>query len=301
MTEPVRLALLGCGIWGKKLLRTGLNLGAKVWVVDPSAEAREKALAEGAAGAVHEVSRLPMVEAFVVATPASTHFDVLSILIDRDEPIFVEKPFTLDFSEAEELARRCGDRIFVLHTWRYHPAVRSMREFFREGTLGPIRWLRTTRTNWTSPRRDCDPIWTLQPHDLSIILEITGNLPPVSFAQAETSSGVPCGLIARLDGEFPCITEVSTRYADTRREIRLHGDDGVAQFNGEDLLIHRGDQKSPEPSTTKIPLTEQSALENEVASLLRYLRDDGPAPVSAIDDAILIARRMHEIRTLAGI
>jgi len=297
----VGLGLVGCGLWGEKLLRDALHLGARVWVVDPSEEARARALRIGAEGVYRSSRELPEVDGMVVATPASTHYRVISELLDRRVPIFTEKPFTLALHEAQDLVRQAGERIFVLHVWRYHPGVVALKELMQGGGLGTPNLLRTFRTNWTSPRSDCDPVWTLLPHDLSIFLELTGTLPPVGFARAELSAGRAVGMLVLLDGAFPCIAEISTRYADKRREIRVHGSEGVAELTsaGNHVLFHRGSAASEQPRTQRIDLGEQTALQREILAVLHYLRG-GPAPTSGADDALLIATRMHEARELAG-
>jgi predicted dehydrogenase len=256
----------------------------------------------GAEGVFQSSRELPPVDGIVVATPASTHYAVISELLDRRVPIFTEKPFTLDLPEAQDLVRIAGEQIFVLHVWRYHPGVRVLKELIQGDGLGTPELLRSFRTNWTSPRSDCDPVWTLLPHDFSIFLELTGALPPVRFARAEFSAGRAVGMLALLDGAFPCIAEVSTRYADKRRELRLHGCEGVAELttDGMHVLIHRGSATSEQPLTERIDLGEQTALQREILAVLEYLRG-GPAPASGAEDALLIATRMHEARALAGL
>jgi predicted dehydrogenase len=298
----VGLGLVGCGLWGENLLRDALQLGARVWVADPSDEARSRAYRMGAEGVFQSSRELPPVDGIVVATPASTHHAVISELLDRRVPIFTEKPFTLDLTEAQDLVQIAGEQIFVLHVWRYHPGVRVLKELIQGDGLGPPELLRSFRTNWTSARSDCDPVWTLLPHDFSIFLELTDALPPVGFARAEFSAGRAVGMLALLDGAFPCIAEVSTRYADKRRELRLHGCEGVAELtsDGMHVLIHRGSATTEQPQTERIDLGEQTALQREILAVLEYLRG-GPAPVSGADDALLIATRMHEARALAGL
>jgi predicted dehydrogenase len=298
----VRIALIGCGLWGRNLLRELRQLGVTTLVADPDPRSRRVARALGAEGAFATLAELPAVDGFVVATPASTHFEVVTSLLDRGLSIFCEKPLTLNLHEAEELVRRGEEQIIVLHVWRHHPAVQAMRAMFLRGELGAVRWLRTTRVNWTSPRRDCDPIWTLLPHDLSIVLEITGTLPPVIAAHAEFSEHGPCGVIATLQGTFASVLEVSTRHAEKRREIRLHGDAAVAELSpdGTTLLVHSGEDQSVEPRSHSIPLGDETALTRQMAGVVGFLRG-GPAPASSGADALLIATRMHEIRRMAGI
>ena len=293
---------MGCGRWGRNLLRDARELGASVVVADPSQSARDLARAAGAAATFADLAELSGVDGIIVATPASTHFEVVSSLLTRDVPLFVEKPFTLDVAQAEQLMRESAGRIFVMHVWRYHPAVIALRDLIRSGTLGPIRWLRTTRMNWTSPRTDCDPVWTLLPHDLSIILELTGDLPPVTFARAEWTNDGPAGIVTELRDAFTCIAEVSTRSARKRREIRVNGDAGVTEYeDGAGVVhVHRGDARSDAARTERIDIASESALIRELRAAFAYLRG-GPDPASGAADAILIARRMDEARRMAGI
>lgn len=299
---PVRIALLGCGLWGRNLLRDAVQLGAAVFVVDPDPRARELARTLGAEGVFATSAGLPEVEGFIVATPASTHFDVASSLLERGVPIFCEKPLTLSLHETEKLLNRADGRIMELHVWRYHPGVEVMRAMVRSGELGEVRWLRTTRANWTSPRRDCDPVWTMLPHDLSIVLEITGTMPAVVSAHAELSLHGPAGLLTTLQGAFPCVLEVSARFGAKRREIHVRGDAAVVELSasGTALDVHVGDDRSTTVRSHSVPLGEETALTRQLAAVIGYLRG-GPPPSSSAADALLIATRMDEIRRMAGI
>ncbi len=132
------IALVGCGQWGRLILRDLRVLGADVVVVDSAVISREWALANGARLAVASVRELPVVAGLIVATPAATHADVLGALLDRRVPILVEKPFTTDVASAERLAAQAGGRLFVGHVWRYHPAIELLGSIARSGELGPV-------------------------------------------------------------------------------------------------------------------------------------------------------------------
>jgi predicted dehydrogenase len=297
----IRLALLGCGLWGRLILRDSLSLGASVWVVDPTAGARTAAREMGADGVRESLDGIPEVDGIIVASPASTHYRVISDALDRGVPIYCEKPFTLDLDEAHDLMDRAGDRIFVMHVWRYHPAIQRMRDLAADGALGEVRWLRTVRTNWTSPRTDCDPVWTLLPHDLSIILEITGEIPRVASAVGEFRSGCPVGMLAQFAGRYPIVAEVSTSYEQKRRDVRVHGDQAIASFRGDGggLWLLRPGAKGGLRQEC-VPVDNEPALLREIRAFIDYLRG-GPAPRSGRNDALLISEAMHRIRVMAGI
>ncbi len=180
----------------------------------------------------------------IVATPAVTHARVVAALLPRAVPILVEKPFTTNTAEAERLARQSAGRLFVGHTWRYHPGVQLLGEIARSGEIGPIVGLRSTRTNWTSPRTDVDSIWNLAPHDLTLAIEILGAIPAPRAAVAEVHEGRAVGMTALLGDEPWLVFDVSNRYRDKRREVRVHGRGGVAVMTDPDsgrIEITRGD------------------------------------------------------------
>ena len=299
LSSPL-IALLGCGLWGQNILRELLALDARVVVVDPSEPARRQALQMGAAGALAWLEKLRDVEGIVIATPATTHASVIETMLARRVPIFCEKPFTTDQASAARLAAACSI-LFVMHLWRYHPGVEALAQLARSGTLGPVQWLRTTRLNWTSPRRDIDCIWTLAPHDLSIAWEILGRLPEPRVALAEWQGDSAVGMIGMLGDDVRFVFEVSSRYADKRREVRLHCRDGVAVLpNGEADFIEITRASDTGPLTWRMPISGEPPLRRQLRACLEHLRG-GPPPRTSASEALEIVSALVQLRLLAGI
>lgn len=298
----MHIGLVGCGRWGRNILRDLLALGCAVHVAEPDPAQRAAAEQEGAASVAASHTGLPTLDGIVIATPASTHVAVAEALLGRDVPIFLEKPFTPDLDGAERLVRQCPDRLFIMHVWRYHPGIEALAEIARSEALGPVLGLRTVRMNWTSPRRDIDSVWTLAPHDLSIALEIFGTLPEPRFATAEVHADQAVGLLG-VSGTAPWHAfEVSTRYGDKRRETRLHARDGVAVLPtaGTHLELYHGHASSASPEVERRPLPDAPPLYRELQAFLAYLQG-GPPPRSSTSDALAILRAMLQLRALAGI
>src|SRR5688500_2325564 len=174
--DPVAVGLIGCGRWGFNILRDLMELSCRVIVVDPDPANRDRAKALSQEAVVN-TSALPAVDGIVVATPVTTHADVVEAVLHRDVPIFCEKPLTDDPDRAARLAKAGSNRLFMMHVWRYHRGVTRLAEMSRAQELGPVLSLRTERKNWTSSRNDTDSIWTLVPHDLTIGLAIFGEIP----------------------------------------------------------------------------------------------------------------------------
>ena len=292
------VALVGCGRWGRHILRDLVELGCTVVVADASPAARQAATAAGAATAVGEAAELPAVAGVVVATPTRTHAAVLETLLPRGVPIFCEKPLTTDGAGAARLAQCAGDRLFVMDKWRYHPGVEGLRDLARSGELGPVRGLRTTRIGWANAHTDVDAVWILAPHDLSIALEIFGRVPIPRAATGERRDGRAVSLQGVL-GDDPWVTlDVSVATRGQHREVRLHCRDGDAVLPdaySDHLQITRpGAPPERRAVSTELP------LRRELRAFLGHLAG-GAAPKSDAADGAAIVQTLERLRALAGI
>ena len=306
--SDLRIGLVGCGLWGKNILRDLQLLNAEVIVADPSPDVAALVHASGAAHCA-AIGDLPQVDGLIVATPAATHVDVVEECLAFDVPVFVEKPFTLDYRSAQALAARAPDRLFVMHVWRYHPGVEAIRDLVRDEAFGPVEWVKSVRANWTSPRTDVDSVWTMLPHDVSMVFDIFGTLPDPISAVAEwhaDASGVrrPTGIVTVLGTQPAMVLETSTRYGDKRREFRVHCRDAVLVLTGTDseyVTVHRGNNQQPTDAVVeRIPISHRSALLRELEAFLDHL-SGGPSPKSGIQDALQITRTVVNIRKMAGL
>ena len=316
--SPPRIVLAGCGRWGRLIARDLLALSATVTVVDPSPDAGSWARSLGLTWhrSLADLADLAdrggpgvdgagdaRVDGVVVATPASTHAAVLAEVAALDVPVFCEKPLTVDVGEAEVLVESLGDRLHVMHVWRYHPGVELLGELARSGALGTVHGVRTTRTNWTSPRTDVDTTWTLVPHDLTIGIEILGMLPTPRAALAEVIDGRAVSLWAHLGGaDEPWLAvEASTRVAQRRREVRVHGSLATATLAGDDttdVVVAEGADLTPRVRT--IPFDPSPPLRRELAAWLAFTSGGSP-PRSTGREGLTVVRAIADLRTLAGL
>lgn len=296
-----RIGLVGCGLWGQNILRDLKALGQRVWVAEPDSAARERAAttAEGVASRADEIEN---VDGWIVATPASTHEAVVSALLPGGRPVLCEKPLTTDAAAARRLVAAAAGRLFVGHIWCYHPGIEALAAIARAGELGPVLGLRSTRTNWSSPRRDVDSVWNLAPHDVALAQFILGKIPTPRFAVAELHDGRCRGMLAILGAAPWAVFEVSNRYREKRREVRLHCRDGVAVLPDADsphLEISRAGA-GVEPMLELRPLSRESALRRELAAFCGYL-DGGAPPKTTAADGLAAVETIEALRVLAGL
>jgi predicted dehydrogenase len=288
--------LIGCGRWGRNILRDLLLLGRTVIVVDPSEDAR-KAAAPTARATHASVDIGERVCGVIVATPATRHIGAVAQVARWQVPIFVEKPLAIRIEDAERALELVGDRLFVMDKWRYHPGIETLGALARGGKLGRVREVRTWRLGRDHAHEDVDPIWSLLPHDLSILREVLGYLPPAVSAVAERADGRVWGIAARLGSDPPCTTEVSAHRAEHRRRIEVVFDGAVAALDGDrDTVVEicSGDDRHTMEATGGPP------LKRELDAFLKHL-DGGAPPKSSGRDGVESVRRIAELRRLAGI
>jgi len=296
VSGSARVGLAGCGSWGRYILRDLLSLGCSVSVVARSPESMARA--EGADTIAGSVRELPEVDGIVIATPTTTHATVIEHALERGVPVFVEKPLTNDSAAADRLAAAAGERLFVMDKWRYHPGVELLRDLARDGSLGAVRGLFTTRIGWGNPHDDVDAAWVLAPHDLSIALEILGELPGARAAVADLSGDDVQGLVGLL-GERPWHRlEISVRSPERRREVQLVCEQGVALLAdgySEHVLVHRDGADEPE----RREIAAELPLLRELRAFVEHLHG-GPPPRSSAAEGALVVQRIAELRALAG-
>ena len=178
------IAVIGCGYWGRNLVRNMEALGALRAVVEPSAAGQAVAREISAEASVHSepaaVLEDPAVRAVMIATPAETHYGIACAAIDAGKDVFVEKPLTVDLREARDLVERAerADRILMVgHLLEYHPAILKIRELIDAGELGDVRYIVSNRLNLGKIRTEENALWSFAPHDIAVVLRLVGQLP----------------------------------------------------------------------------------------------------------------------------
>jgi UDP-2-acetamido-3-amino-2,3-dideoxy-glucuronate N-acetyltransferase len=194
------IAVIGCGYWGKNLVRVFSQLGALGCVCDTDA-ARFGALTVAGdppkfSNKVADVLGDPGVDAVAVATPAATHYELVKQCLTAGKDVFVEKPLALSTEQGQELvalAERGARILMVGHILLYHPAVVKLRQLIQQGVLGRILYCYSNRLNMGLIRTEENILWSFAPHDISVMLYLLGE-EPIS-AQAEGQSYLTPGVV----------------------------------------------------------------------------------------------------------
>jgi predicted dehydrogenase len=182
--STLRLALIGCGYWGKNHARNLSALGVLKMVCDPSEAGRAKALELAPDAEIYndpdKALKSDQIDAVVIATPAETHCDLALRAFAEGKHVLVEKPMALTYADAlkmHEAAQTHGRILMVGHLLEYHPAVTKIKELIADGSMGKIQYIYSNRLNFGKIRIEENALWSFAPHDIALILRLTGAVP----------------------------------------------------------------------------------------------------------------------------
>src|SRR5215469_4804326 len=191
----IRIGVIGYGYWGPNIVRNlhGLDSTRVELIVDqsPSALARARKTYPNVATAsdCKELLNSPKVDAVAIVTPVWTHYELAKRALENGKHVFIEKPFTSNSSQAEELielAARKKLTVMVDHTFLFTGAVRKIRELAHSGALGDLYYYDSLRVNLGLFQHDVSVIWDLAPHDLSIMDHLIKGEPEAIVATGES-------------------------------------------------------------------------------------------------------------------
>ena len=188
--QVIRVAQIGVGYWGPNLLRNLMvnpQLIVKA-VADLEEDRRVFVKANYPTVTVESdpeaIIEDPDVDAVVIATPVSTHYDLAMRCVESGKHVLVEKPMATQVSQIEDIARVANNKNLVAmvgHTFLFNQAVRYVKDLIDRGELGDIRYIYSQRVNLGRIRNDVDAMWNLAPHDVSIIQYWLGDIEPTSI------------------------------------------------------------------------------------------------------------------------
>jgi UDP-2-acetamido-3-amino-2,3-dideoxy-glucuronate N-acetyltransferase len=179
-----KVAVIGCGMWGRNIVRNFYNLNVLDTVCDLDPDNRKKVMDEyegvNVTSDYKEILNNPEITGVAVVTPSHTHYNLVKEFLNMGKNVYVEKPISTVAQEAKdltELAEEKGLVLMVGHLLLYHPAVNRLKMLIEDGALGEIVYAQSDRLNVNYFRNDRSVMWDLGPHDVSMISYVTGKNP----------------------------------------------------------------------------------------------------------------------------
>lgn len=174
----LRIGVIGYGYWGPNIVRS-FNSTQKAKVVSVCDTDRNVLLQFKKNYPFtktfldhNKITKAKDIDIVAIVTPVAAHFALAKDALKNGKNIFVEKPFTLNIREAEELielANKKNLKIMVDHTFLFTGAVKKIKELIDDNVLGNLYYYDSTRVNLGLFQHDVNVIWDLAPHDFSIM------------------------------------------------------------------------------------------------------------------------------------
>lgn len=190
----MNFGVIGYGYWGPNIVRNLVNLEGSQVIAIAEINAGARARAQKAYPSVKvtadasEVITSTAIDAVAVVSPVWTHYELTKAALQNGKHVFVEKPFTSNTAQAEELinlAQQKNLRIMVDHTFLFTGAVRKICQLLDEGSLGNLYYYDSTRVNLGLFQHDINVLWDLAPHDLSIMDHVLKGRPEAIVATGQ--------------------------------------------------------------------------------------------------------------------
>ena len=182
--QKTKIAVIGCGLWGRNIVRNFYNLNVLEIVCDIDEENLKKVSQEyigvKTTNDLNEIINNPEITGVAVITPSHTHYKIVKPMLLAGKNVYVEKPISTVAQEAKDLMDLANERGLVLmvgHLLLYHPAVNRLKMLIEEGALGDIVYAQSDRLNVNYFKNDRSVMWDLAPHDVSMISYVIGKDP----------------------------------------------------------------------------------------------------------------------------
>lgn len=241
--RTITVGIIGAGYWGPNLVRNFATLPqCQLKVVcdqDRQALDRLRPLYPQLHFSLdwREVCR-PEIQAVVIATPASTHYEMALKALKKDKDVFVEKPLASTVVEAEALcteAEKRGRVLMVGHLMLFHPAMVRLKELIQKGELGEIFYLYFRRVNLGKIRKNENALLSFAPHDISAALYLLDSEPTEVWARGEAYIQPEVEDVVFLSISFPdkVMAHIHVSWLDPhkRRELTVVGSKKMAVFD----------------------------------------------------------------------
>jgi UDP-2-acetamido-3-amino-2,3-dideoxy-glucuronate N-acetyltransferase len=311
-----RIAVIGAGRWGVNHIRTLHGLGCLGAVVDRNPAALETLARELPGLATHTNLKDAVgdakLDAFTIATPAATHFEIASYVLEQRRPVLVEKPLALRAAEARqlcELAEHTNTPLMVGHLLLFHPAVRKIKELLDAGKIGKLQYLYSNRLNLGTVRTEENILWSFAPHDLSLFQHWIGRMPTEVVARGGcfVQPHIHDSTMMVLTYPDNVVGHIFTSWLHPFKEHRIVaiGSKGMLLFEDSSSEKHvlfyekgidwiQGEPIKRDGATERIPYEPALPLTEELRHFARCLAEQRPIALSTGRQAVAVLEILEQ-------
>ena len=222
------IAVVGCGYWGKNLVRNFSELGALYSVSDVNIETAKNYANQYKVKSLtfDETINNKDIEGVVLTVPAKLHASMAIEAMNKGKHVFVEKPLALNEIDAKlmiETSKKNNVKLMVGHLLYYHPIFKEIKKIVKEGQIGKLEYIQSNRLSFGRFRTEEDVVWSFAPHDISMILSLANEEPSIIKCNTKSIIKENHADIANIFMEFPSglKSNISVSWINTNKEVKL--------------------------------------------------------------------------------
>ncbi|MEZ5648077.1 MAG: Gfo/Idh/MocA family oxidoreductase [Alphaproteobacteria bacterium] len=308
----MKIGIIGAGHWGSNLIRNYAEMGYLSAVCDQDHKLLQQVSKIYSKVALYqdpnEFLKDRHVDAVVIATPPISHYSLAKMMLLAGKPTFVEKPLCLCVAEAEELVALAAERslpLMVGHLLHYHPAFKALQNLLDSGKLGQLRYIYSHRLALGKVRREENALWSFAPHDISMVLALTQNMPQSVTAHGSSfiTPNIADTTISYLNFPYGVRAHIFVSWLHPYKDQRfvVVGSEGMAVFDDVQppeakllLYSHKVDVTYGLPTVqraeaTPIPLAWSEPLRSECEAFIEFAHR-GKIPPSTGAEGLRVLR-----------
>ena len=313
--QNINIAVIGCGMWGRNIARNCANLGVLKNVVDnnPGRAGEFAQTFSTTASDYASVCADKDIHGVMISASARAHEQLATEALRAGKHVFVEKPMSLSLDSAKAMntaAKEANRQLMVGHLIRYHPAFTELLSQVKGGAVGKLRHIQANRLAMGRIRNTESALFDLCPHDLSLILTLTGSLPThvTCYGAAHITPGIVDVVSTGLGFAGGVSASMTTSWVNPIKEHRLvvTGQTGSLLFDdtkpwpekltlfsdhitqvGELFVVERA-------SPIHLPVEEKEPLKEEVAAFIEVCRTGQPAPTDG-DEGVAVQSVLEQM------
>lgn len=310
---PKNIAIIGCGHWGKNLIRCFSSLEALKGIFDCNSVLVRSHLKKypdlRGYESLEEIWQDGEIDGVVVATPVESHFSIAMAALMSGKHIFVEKPMTVNVEQALNLVTAADslDKVCLVgHVLEYHPAVKKMRDMVDSGVIGQVKEAYSHRLAPGKIRQFENVWWSFSPHDILLICNTIKQtvVDTQSWHTSYVQTGVADTTLTRLLFENGIFTHIYCSWTHPFKEQRfvITGSEGAIEFcdsRKDDKLVWYPMQLTTNIKSGNYNVVEfedQEPLMLECQDFLHCIKTNS-RPVSSGQDGLMVVRILTQAIT----
>ena len=313
--KNINISVIGCGMWGRNITRSCASLGVLRNVVDSNPD-RAAEFAETFSTTVSDFASVCAdkdIDGVIVSTSAQAHEQLAVAALSAGKHVFVEKPMSLTLASAKAMnkaAKTANRQLMIGHLIQYHPAFIELLARVKGGAIGKLQHIQANRLAMGRIRKTDSALFDLCPHDISLILALTGSLP--TRVACHGAAHITPGIVDVISTGFGFTGGVSanmtTSWVHPVKDHRLivTGETGSLMFDDtkpwpekltlfSDQITQAGELFIVErDSPIYLPVDEKEPLKQEVGAFIQVCQTGSPATTDG-DEGVAVQTVLEQM------